>query len=68
MYTDEIGDINWGRWVMWSVADMSTAAVPQVPKIRVMISGWRLHSVVMGCFGRDQRLLSLSDSLECAWP
>ena len=50
----EIGDINWGRCMLYTVANMSTVGVPHVPKIWVTISGWRLHFVVMGWFGQDR--------------
>ena len=46
------GDINWGRCVLWTVANMSTAGVPTS---WFTILGWRRHSVVMGWFGRDNR-------------
>ena len=48
-------DINWGRCVLWTVANMSTTGVPHSLNIRFTTSGWRLHSVVMGWFGRDNR-------------
>ena len=32
----------------------STTGVPQNPKMRLTISGWRLHSVGIGWFGRDR--------------
>ena len=49
------GDINWGRCVLWIVANMSTAGVPHSLNINLSTSWWRLHSVVMGCFSRDNR-------------
>ena len=49
------GDMNWGRCVLWTVANMSTTGVPHSLNINFTILGWRLHSVVMGWFGRDNR-------------
>ena len=49
------GDMNWGRCVLWTVANMFTTGVPHSLNIRIMTSGWRLHSVMMGWFGRDNR-------------
>ena len=50
----EIGNINWGRCMLRTVANMSTVGVQHVPKILFTISGWRLHSAVMGWFGQDR--------------
>ena len=50
-----IGDINQEGCMLWTVASMSSVGVPHVPKIRVTISGWSLHSVVMGWFSRDRQ-------------
>ena len=38
----ETVDINWKKCVSWTVANMSTAGVPNVPNIWFTISGWRL--------------------------
>ena len=38
---------------LWQ-ACMSSVGVPYFPKIWVTISGWSLHSVVMGWFSRDR--------------
>ena len=41
------GDMNWGRCMLWTVANMSTVGVPHVPKIRDTSSGYRLYSLVI---------------------
>ena len=47
------GDINWGRCVFWIAANMSTTGVPH--SLNITTSRWRLHSVMMGWFCRDNR-------------
>ena len=47
--------MNWGRCVLWTVANLSTTGVLHSLNIRFMTSGWRPHSVVMGWFGQDNR-------------
>ena len=42
----EIGNLNWEKGVLWTVANMSTVGVSHDPKSPGTISGWRLHSVV----------------------
>ena len=48
---------NWrhelGRCALWTVANMSSTGVPHRLNIRFTTSGLRLHSVMMGWFGRD---------------
>ena len=49
-----IGDMNWCRRVLWTVANMSTSGVPQNWNIRSTTSGCRLHSVEIGWLGCDR--------------
>ena len=46
--------MNGGRCVLWTVANLSNTGVPHSLNIRFTTSGWRLHSVMMGWFGRDK--------------
>ena len=42
-----IGDVNWGRCLLWTVANMSIVGVPYVLKIQFTISGLRLMMWLM---------------------
>ena len=53
--------------MLWTVANMSTAGVPHVPKILFTISRWRLLSVVIGDLVEIDAPLSCSDSPEYVW-
>ena len=58
------GDMNWGRCVLWTVANMSTTRVPHNLNIRFTTSDWRLHSVMMGynigIVCSDQNMMALN--------